>query len=61
MELDGTAYVCPSCGEVDPEHLASGTKLGDLAPYPIYQVCLLVKDDSTASFDRCFKLYYYSH
>ena len=32
-----------------------------LTPYPIYQLALLCKDDSTAALDRIFKLYYYTH
>ena len=62
IPLQNQIYVCPTCQEVgDPESLPPGTNPRDLIPYPIYQVCFIVKDDSTAAFDRCFKLYYYSN
>ena len=32
-----------------------------LIPYPIFQIGLLCKDDSTAAIDKIYKLYYYSH
>ena len=38
-----------------------GLDPADLVPYPIYRVCLVVKDDSTSAIDKCYKLYYYSH
>lgn len=63
METDPTSsvYSCPSCG--NPETNPDLPRPGDpeLLPYPIYHLCLLCKDDSTAATDRVFKLYYYSH
>jgi hypothetical protein len=31
------------------------------SPYPIFQMCLLVKDDSSSLQDRVFKLFHYSN
>ena len=63
METDPTSpvYDCPSCGseKTNPDMVRPNDP--NLIPYPIYQIGLLCKDDSTAAIDKVYKLYYYSH
>ncbi|CDW85854.1 alpha telomere binding protein [Stylonychia lemnae] len=46
LPIDQQIYKCNQCGD---------------QCRPIYMMALIVKDDSTAGTDRCYKLYYYSH
>lgn len=54
-------FDCPKCGGVEQSSDPTTLVPKERGPYPIFQMCLIAKDDSTAMQDRAFKLYYYSN